>query len=463
MDLHSYLKEKALTPYEPQEYDFMAINIKAIHVVGLWNYHWKKKNQWRYYAYCLFSSIQISILAVHTVTQFLDLCINSHDMATYATTAWLTINYFAATTKQVFFVYHRDELQDTTLKLKGGILSKGLRWSKEQDDIALKTHKQVRTLSLIYDWMGVICVIGIVSIAIQSSYYKLYAEFTGLQNYTGQETEFQLPLQAWLPFDIQKPGNYLIAFTFQVTTLLIGPIVNIGTDGFMAGLMIHACGEFRILKHSLKMLKRRARQLQTEETEIRKLSSECPSELQPGMDIQEIDESTAKNDDSMLNRTSGDLRPYLYKALVECIQHHQEIHKFISELEEIFCSLMFIQFLSISVRLCLNVISMTLSGSKLLVQMTNVPLISVTFMQGLLYCWFGSELTYQSESVARVIYETPFLEASYRFKRNIIIMMMRAQKRTQMTGGKIYVLSLDTFQALVYASFSFFRLLQEFA
>jgi hypothetical protein len=83
----------------------------------------------------------------------------------------------------------------------------------------------------------------------------------------------ELPLKAWFPIDIQQPGNYLLIFGFQLIIVAVGPMINIGTDTFITGLIIHACGEFRILKKSLRSLKQRALQLQHEDTGFRSQKS----------------------------------------------------------------------------------------------------------------------------------------------------------------------------------------------
>jgi hypothetical protein len=76
-------------------------------------------------------------------------------------------------------------------------------------------------------------------------------------------------MRAWYPMDMQQPGNYLLIFIFQLIIVTVGPMVNIGTDTFVMGLMIHACGEFRVLKKSLRSLKQRALQLQHEDISFR--------------------------------------------------------------------------------------------------------------------------------------------------------------------------------------------------
>jgi hypothetical protein len=51
----------------------------------------------------------------------------------------------------------------------------------------------------------------------------------------------------------------------------------------------------------------------------------------------------------------------------------------------------------------------------------------------------------QCESVVRAAYESPWYEASAGFQRSIRIMVVRSMKPFRLTGGKLYVMSLDTF------------------
>jgi hypothetical protein len=76
-------------------------------------------------------------------------------------------------------------------------------------------------------------------------------------------------MKAWYPMDMRQVGNYMLAFIFQLVIITVGPMINIGSDTFLMGLMIHACGEFRVLKQSLRSLKQRAAQLRDEGTSFR--------------------------------------------------------------------------------------------------------------------------------------------------------------------------------------------------
>jgi hypothetical protein len=76
-------------------------------------------------------------------------------------------------------------------------------------------------------------------------------------------------MKAWFPMDMQQTRNYLLIFGFQLIIIIVGPMVNIGSYTFITGLIFHACGEFRVLKKSLKLLKQRALQLQQQENSSR--------------------------------------------------------------------------------------------------------------------------------------------------------------------------------------------------
>jgi hypothetical protein len=95
--------------------------------------------------------------------------------------------------------------------------------------------------------------------------------------------------------------------------ILFGPTVNIGLDTMFVGLVIHACGQFKILKNSLRNIKQRAIHiLEIEETR---------------------DEDTLRKTDGIIS--DDNQKGYIYfwetlqqqmsKELNECLQHHQEI------------------------------------------------------------------------------------------------------------------------------------------
>jgi len=59
------------------------------------------------------------------------------------------------------------------MRLRGGVLSSGLRWSKEQDEISRNTNRQARLLSIMYYAVAVSSCSGLIVISLRTSYHHL--------------------------------------------------------------------------------------------------------------------------------------------------------------------------------------------------------------------------------------------------------------------------------------------------
>ncbi|PNF29688.1 hypothetical protein B7P43_G13064 [Cryptotermes secundus] len=164
-----------------------------------------------------------------------------------------------------------------------------------------------------------------------------------------------------------------------------------------------------------------------------------------------VSTSTETTDEANSTTTSRKL-PYraVFPFDTEKVEYYGiafSFQMFIEELENVFNPMMFAQFLSSSGTLCLIIFRITVMDDMGFGMATFVQFLAISIMQLLLYCWYGNELTYQCESVVRSAYESPWYEASEGFKRSIRIMVVRSMKPFRLTGGKLYVMSLDTFVA----------------
>lgn len=54
----------------------------------------------------------------------------------------------------------------------------------------------------------------------------------------------------------------------------------------------------------------------------------------------------------------------------------------------------------------------------------------------------------QSDSLTKAIYDTPWIDASMYFRKNMRIMISRSMKPSYLTGGKLYIMSLETYRAV---------------
>lgn len=89
----------------------MAINVKVMHLVGLWNHHWQNKRSWRYFAYLGYSLFMVFILTIHSLTVVLELCFSWGDFTNFANIAWYASNYGASVIKQLFILAQTDRVR----------------------------------------------------------------------------------------------------------------------------------------------------------------------------------------------------------------------------------------------------------------------------------------------------------------------------------------------------------------
>ncbi|KDR11039.1 Odorant receptor Or2 [Zootermopsis nevadensis] len=79
-------------------------------------------------------------------------------------------------------------------------------------------------------------------------------------------------------------------------------------------------------------------------------------------------------------------------------------------------------------------------------QLSFCWLLAVALTQLLLFCWYGNDLTYESDSLTKAMYNTPWNDFSVCFRKNLGIMISRSMKPSYLTGGKLYIMSLETYR-----------------
>jgi hypothetical protein len=97
--------------YKPEHLDFLSLNVKVMHLVGLWNHHWQSKRSWRYYAYFGYALFMVLMMTVHTVTLVLELYFSWGDFTNFASTAWFASNFGASVIKQIFILAQKDRVR----------------------------------------------------------------------------------------------------------------------------------------------------------------------------------------------------------------------------------------------------------------------------------------------------------------------------------------------------------------
>lgn len=92
-------------------HDFLAISVKAMHLVGLWNHHWQQKDSWRYFLCLGYGLFNVLIMTIQFVTQVLWFYFTWGDFRDFVNTAWFANNFAACIIKQIFILAQTDRVR----------------------------------------------------------------------------------------------------------------------------------------------------------------------------------------------------------------------------------------------------------------------------------------------------------------------------------------------------------------
>lgn len=286
--------------------DFLKVNIKTLRLVGLWNSFGSERKTRG--AYTVFSRFVSTVILIHVLTQVADLFYTWGDLENFSATASTFLTYGAALIKQLCYLKNSKRVYRMVYRLRDGKLSSPSTWSEEQKNIANAYDRHARTMSWSYYSLGIGCLFGFAMTAIVSTSTETQDE----ANSTATSSR-KLPYRAVFPFDTERVEYYGIAFSFQMLVILFGPTVNIGLDTMFVGLVIHACGQFKILKNSLRNIKQRA---------IKILETEKTREEDA---LRKTDGTISENNQEEHICFWETLQQQMSKELNGCLQHHQEI------------------------------------------------------------------------------------------------------------------------------------------
>ncbi|XP_075979368.1 odorant receptor 4-like [Anticarsia gemmatalis] len=135
----------------------------------------------------------------------------------------------------------------------------------------------------------------------------------------------------------------------------------------------------------------------------------------------------------------------LHSLLIECLLHYQKIIELCTELHEIFCVPLLVNFGVGGWILCMAAYKIV-SLNVLSIEFASTTLFIICILMELfLFCYFGNEVTVESDRVGESIYSMEWRRAPLRFQRALLVVTERAKRPLRPTAGLIIPLTLDTF------------------
>nr|XP_019540933.2 odorant receptor Or2-like [Aedes albopictus] len=145
--------------------------------------------------------------------------------------------------------------------------------------------------------------------------------------------------------------------------------------------------------------------------------------------------------------------------VIKLIQDHKRIIAYVSELNSLVTYICFVEFLSFGLMLCallflLNVIEN--HAQMVIVAAYIFMIISQIFA----FYWHANEVREESMNIAEAAYSGPWVELDDSIKKKLLLIILRAQQPLEITVGNVYPMTLEMFQSLLNASYSYFTLLR---
>ncbi|KAJ3664418.1 hypothetical protein Zmor_008591 [Zophobas morio] len=233
--------------------------------------------------------------------------------------------------------------------------------------------------------------------------------------------KFELPIPIWLPYS--ATSNSLIygaTYLYLVIAVVYSGFATSLLDPLIGGLTFQAVSRLKILKHRIQ------------------------------------------NPENVAEHTSNKilLPSDIYQELASCIELHNAILKFVNEYEECFSWSIFNQLVATTYVLCFICIAFT---TLPLVSMESVKYVIFFFVvngQILFYCYFGTLLYEESDSLVTAIYLSRWYEYPVESQKLLVTLMQRSQKPMILSAEKLVDLTLLTFTTILKRSYSLVALLQ---
>lgn len=203
----------------------------------------------------------------------------------------------------------------------------------------------------------------------------------------------------------------------------------LATDGLIATALLHTCGHFAVLRKNVKQL----------DSYIYRITS--------------------------LKTNSEHINANLYEIkiqIIHVIKHHQVVLWFCDNMEKNFHLILFLQAMISSLLICFVgfQVSATLMEQSKMIKFASHLI--VAFFQLLLFCFPGDMLIRESFSISTAVYSIQWSQLATFVKDELCMIIVRSQRPSYITAGKLYIMHLENFTAILSTAFSYFMMLQSF-
>ncbi|XP_078039725.1 odorant receptor Or1 [Augochlora pura] len=385
------------------------ISLSMIYYMGMWPTHSKHRYLYLVYTVCSFSFL----LGIFLTTEIAYIIVKWNNMEEVVAGATLLMTNTSHASKIIFILRRHKRIQRLIDMTKSKLFSRdNVKYER------IVTH---------YTWQGI--------------FHHIAYQFFGTMAVVSwgatpvidllSKRSKELPLLGWYPYNTTASPAFEITAFYQGVAIIICCFNNIAIDTLITGLITIACCQLTILNRNIASLNNEDKQFIS---------------IESGKNITKPVEQTCETQ---------------YNDLKICVEHSNMIFDFSKEVQNIFGTAIFFQFLVNCNIICLvafNIAQMKVYIPHVLFGM--LMYVCCMTYQVFIFCWHGNELYLHSLDISLAAYTNKWWQKTENFKQAIQIIMTRSQRPLILCVGNIMDLSLQNFVRILRMSYSIFTVLQ---
>ncbi|XP_059053660.1 odorant receptor 94a-like [Achroia grisella] len=376
-------------------------HVRIMRMLGFYQLDTKAPKVYRIMHY-IYMRLILSLFVLYCIQQFLKLLEVRDDADKVMSTMFLFLTYTDCIFKAVVVMMKTDEIEELFDVMKGSLYNQG---DPEHRPILLEAGRQALIVLRTFNYM---CIITCC----------LWVLHPTIKHIQGKIIEFPV----WLPFEYNSNPRYYFAALYIITQTTWEGYANSTIDVLIVFLLVQCKAQISIIRVELQSLVLRSQE------EAMELSSDFVS----------IAERRIK------------------KILI----HHSQIVKMAEKIQDIFGYAVFYQLLVAGWILCTSAYRMASVTPVSVEFLSMLMYISCILLQVFIYCYFGSEVTYESEILTGSVYSMNWLDLPVKLRRTIIIFMERIKRPITPMACYIVPFSNATFVSIVRSSYTFYAFLK---
>ncbi|XP_065368489.1 odorant receptor 43a-like [Calliphora vicina] len=149
------------------------------------------------------------------------------------------------------------------------------------------------------------------------------------------------------------------------------------------------------------------------------------------------------------------------KSLKALIRYHKRIIRFGQTLENLVSFVCFVELVLFTVMLCVLLVCLLLVDTIMFRIMTVIYIICIFYVLFISY-WHANEFSSESLKIANAVYSIDWIHSSVEVRKCVLILLVRCQTSLKISAGGMYPMTLEAFQALLNAAYTYFNMLRGF-